>query len=150
MSSYWSYCNNNLDTTPEAWHWQWILFWCIKEQVKGKLVHGDTCQCIQGYPSHFHQGLSQTTQYNVAMRGSLILCTMSLLPSQPKPVPIIHLGWEEQVIKCLAQGHNTQPVWGSDSRPQDLEFRILPLSYCRHASKERVHCEINRNIMVAK
>ena len=46
--------------------------------------------------------------YNVAVRRLPVLRTTRTLPSQPKPVPIIHLCREEQVkVKCLAQGHNT-------------------------------------------
>ena len=57
----------------------------------------------------------------IAVRGSPVLCTTSLLPSQPiSRYPFIHLGREEQVrVKCLAQGHNSRPTWVSNSRPLD-------------------------------
>ena len=54
----------------------------------------------------------------------------SSAPSRPKLVLICTLGQEEQVrVKCLAQGHNTWPTWGSNSWPWDHESRALTLSY---------------------
>ena len=51
--------------------------------------------------------------YNVAVRRSPVLRTTSLLPSQPKPVPIIHLGREEQVkVPCSRTQHvDPHRVW---------------------------------------
>ena len=59
--------------------------------------------------------------YNVAVRGLLVLSTVSMLPSQPKSVPIytpgLRAGREEQVrVKCLAQGQNTWAHTGFELR----------------------------------
>ena len=49
-----------------------------------RYIDGDIFQCIQRCPSLFCKRFGQTTQYNVAVRGLPVLCTMSLLPSQHK------------------------------------------------------------------
>ena len=70
---------------------------------------------------------------------------MSLLPSQPKPVPLIHLGREEQVrVKSLVQGHNTRPTLGSNSQPWDHESGALPLSNALTEQIKNINKQINQ------
>ena len=62
--------------------------------------------------------------YNVAVRGSPVFCTTSLLSSQYPFTP----GSRGAVrVKCLAQGHNMRAYTGF--KLWEHESRALPLSY---------------------
>lgn len=64
--------------------------------------------------------------YNVAVRGLSVLCTMSLLPFQPKH-PFTYTCVERSKLMCLAQEHNMRIRQGLNSQIWDHEFGALLL-----------------------
>ena len=69
---------------------------------------------------------------NVAVRGSPVLCTTSLLPSQPMLV-LIYTRWSRRAsysrVPCSRTQHAANT--GLNSRPWDHESGAQPLSYAR-------------------
>ena len=65
------------------------------------------------------------SMYNVVMRGSPVLYTTGLSPSQSKLVPIYTPGLRGASYKCLAQGHNKWHTHSSNMSPE--HWRLYPL-----------------------
>ena len=69
----------------------------------------DFSKKIYPFSTKFRTVMVATYHVELGNRELPALCTMSLLPSQSKPVPIIHPGCKEQIReKYLALGHNIQ------------------------------------------
>ena len=87
----------------------------------------DLVRCSYFYPNHQlgSQKSELTLEYNMFLifKTNAIL-VISMWPSLPGQKPVLAM-W----IKCLAQGHNTCSLLGSNPRPLNPESNALPLNH---------------------
>ena len=107
------------------------IIWWIKVKIKCKLG-GDTFQCIQRCPFHWWLGPTSSL-YTVAVKGLPVLCTTSLLSSQPKSVNICTLGSREASHQSKVPSSRTQ-----QTGPQGFELTTLRSWVQRSSTELRV------------